>query len=346
MKNKVMVVFLAFSILCFFVFFGFVASADDTSAFDERTKEVYESFSFQNVISLLYNSVKQAFFRSIPVFSGLVGMIFVSSVINALGLCFERFDVGEYVCSLCFSGFLFSVIKNLCDSIENYIEKIRDICAVSLPPIVASCMSDGVMTVISGNSAAALSVAVIEFLVSSLVLPCAKLLFVLMTVSAIVGKTLDVKGFSSSIRTFSVFCSAFLMTACVTVIHFQDAVARAADSVGNRAVRFAATNLVPIVGNLVSESISTVSQSMRAVGTVTGAAGVAAIISATLPPLVACVVFKIELNLGSILAKILGCPAQSSMLSEAGGILNVLNAGLIISSVGFSLMLCLVSNII
>ena len=110
MKNKVMVVFLAFSLLCFFVFFGFVASADDTSAFDESTKEVYESFSFQNVISLLYNSVKQAFFRSIPVFSGLVGMIFVSSVINALGLCFERFDVGEYVCSLCFSGFLFSVI--------------------------------------------------------------------------------------------------------------------------------------------------------------------------------------------------------------------------------------------
>jgi len=320
--------------------------ADDINGFDNRAREVYEAFSFPKIMSLVCNSAKQAFFPSIPVFSGLVGMVLISSVINTLGICFNKFDVGEYVCSLCFSAFLFSIIKNLCDHIEMYVEKLRDICAVALPPVVASCMSEGMMTAVSGNSAAAISVAVIEFLVSSLVLPCAKLLFVLLTVSTIVGKTIDIRSFSSSIRTFSVFCSAFLMTACVTVIHFQDAVARAADSVGNRAVRFAATNLVPIVGNLISESVSTVSQSMRAVGTVTGAAGVSAIISAVLPPLVACIVFKIELNISSVLAKTLGCQAQGLMLSDAGGILNVLNAGLVITSVGFLLMLCLVSNII
>ncbi len=336
----VIVMLLLIAVLCS----GQQIIAQAETSLEKEITESYESFSFNTIVKAFFGSVKDALIPSFPILSGLVGMLIITAVINAFGINFDKFDIGEYVSALCFSGFLFGVIKSLCENLESYVEKLKSISAVFVPAIVSSNLSDGAMTAQTSYSGAVIAVAVIEFLVSSVVLPCVKLLFVLNVVSSIVGKAVDLRGFSSSLRTFTVFSTALLMTCVVTVIHFQNVVARASDSIANRAVRFAATNFVPIVGNLLGESVKTVAQSMKAVGSITGAAGVAAVISAALPPIVACLIFKIELNLCVCVAKTLGCPAQAAVLSDTGGILNVLNGGLIVSTVGFSLMICLISN--
>ncbi len=316
------------------------------NSIEEEIAESYESFSFNTLVNNFFSCVKDALIPSFPVLSCLVGMLIITAVINSFGINFDRFDIGEYVSALCFSGFLFGVIKSLCENLESYVEKLKSISAVFVPAIVSANLSDGAMTAQTSYSGAVIAIAVIEFLVYSVVLPCVKVLFVLNVVSSIVGKSVDLRGFSSSLRTFSVFSTALLMTCVVAMIHFQNVVARASDSIANRAVRFAATNLVPIVGNLLGESVKTVAHSMKAVGSITGAGGVAAVISAALPPIVACLIFKIELNLCVCVAKTLGCSAQAAVLSDTGGILNVLSGGLIVSTIGFSLMICLISNII
>ena len=335
-------VVLTVTVMCF----GQALSVRAESSHNEQITEIYDGFSFNKLIGAFFESIKEAFIPSIATLSGIVGMLIITAVINAFGVNFDRFDIGEYVSSLCFSGFLFGVIRSLCQNLESYVAKLKNISVMFVPAIVSANLSEGAMTAHTSYSGAAIAVALIEFLVSSVVLPCVKLLFVLNTVSAIVGKAFDLRGFSSSLRTFSVFSTALLMTAAVAVIHFQNVVARASDSIANRAVRFAAVNLVPIVGNMLADSVKTVAQSMKAIGSIAGAAGVAAVISAALPPIASCLIFKIELNICVCIARTLGCSQQSAFLADTGGILNVLNAGLIVSTVGFSLMICLISNII
>ncbi len=318
----------------------------DRSRLMHDSERLYEDFSFKSLGGRIANSVKDAFYPSLTIFCGILGMIFICAAINSFGVNFDGYDIGGYISTVCFSAYLFGIIKNLCLSLTEYIVNLRNLSAVLLPAISAASISDGIMTSKNSCTAIALVVLAVEFLVSSVVLPCTKLLFVFMTVSGIVGKGIDVKGISSSLRTFTLFCISFLMTAVITVVHFQSVIARSADSIGTRAVRFASSSFVPVVGNLLGDGIKTVCESLKAVLRITGAAGIAAVISAFLPPFLACMILKIELNICICIAKTLGCTNEALLLSEMGGILNILNAGIIVSTVGFSLVIVTLCSLV
>ena len=317
----------------------------ESNSFEEAS-EIYDKISLNTVLNTVISELKKAFLPSLRMFSSLFGLLIISSVINTFGVNFDRFDLGEYVSIICFSSILFSIIKSLCESVENFADMLFEISSVLMPVLVSSSFSDGALSAKTSAIGTSVTVSVIEFSVSSVVIPSVKILFVLAITSSIVSNTIDLRAFSSSLRTFSVFVVGLLMTANVTVIHFQSVLARATDGVATRGIRFAAANFLPIVGNMLGESMKTISESMRAVGKVTGVVGVTAILSAALPTIAACIIFKIELNLLACVAKTIGCSKQGAMLSDVGGVLNVLNGGLVVTSVGFCIVICLISKVL
>ena len=265
---------------------SFAVCADSEDALEsknihilEQAEALYEKFSIKNAGDYVSGAMNESVVPSLPVFCGIVGMILICAVINTFGINFDGFDIGGYVCTLCFSGYLFNVINSLCESLCNYASSLRNIAVVLIPTLTASSMSDGLSTSTVTHTGLGIAVTVVEYLVTSVVIPCVRLLFVLMIVSGMVGKSIDLKGISSTLRTFTVFSVSFLMTGVVALIHFQNIVAKSADSLGSRAVRFASSSLVPIVGNMLNDGIKTVSESLKAVQHITGVAGVAAILS-------------------------------------------------------------------
>lgn len=343
--KKAVVIKILLMLMTAVMFFDFAVCAEEKD-FETAADRAYQSISFGAVMDFVVQEIQKAFVPSLPLFSALLGMIFICAVINIFGVNFDRFDIGEYISALCFSAFLFNIIKSLCENISSFVEKIKSLSTVLLPGVISASFSDGAVSAQTSATGTAISLYLIEFLVSSIVIPCAKILFVFATVSVIVSNTLDLRAISSSLRTFAVIFTSLLMTANVTIIHLQCVVARATDNVAARAVRFAATNFVPIVGNMLGESVKSVSESIKAVGNVTGVLGVCTVLYAALPPIIACLVFKIELNICICVAKTLGCTKQGMLLSDVGGILNVLNGGLVASAVGFSLVICLVTKVI
>lgn len=315
----------------------------EKSDFEEKTQEVYGSFSFESIISNIKNALVSAFKPSFPVFLGLLGLILIASVLNCFNINFSGFDIGGYVSCLCLSGYCFSVIKSLCENLSGYTEKLRNIMAVVTPTLISSKIGEGAMSAKTGYFGLVVTLTVSEFLITEIVLPCVKILFVLSLVSCMCKHTVDLRAIASSIRTFSIFSVSLVMTGVVTVMHFQNVIARAADSVGLRAIRFVSTSFIPIVGGLVGESVKTVTESLKAVRGIMGAAGVAAIISVCLPPIAAILIYKTELAICVCLAKTLGCKNEADILSDAGGILNILNAALLAATIGFAAMICIVA---
>ncbi len=318
----------------------------DKDKLSEQAQEVYDNFSLKSLFKLVTESLKNTFYPSLPIFAGLVGLIIIASVINAFNINFGGLDIGGYVSVLCFSGYSFSVIKSLCDNLSSYTGKLREVMTVVAPTLIAASAADGPASAKVGYTGLTVTLTAAEYIITGIILPCVKILFVLSLVSCISGKSVDLRGISGSLRTFSVFSVSLVMTAIVTVMHFQNVIAKAVDSIGLRAVRFASVSFIPLVGGLVGESVKTVTEALRSVRGITGAAGIAAIISVCLPPIAAILVFKIEIIICTCLAKTLGCQTEAAILSDTGGILNVLNAALLASTIGFAAMICITAGIL
>lgn len=315
----------------------------EASKLEEKASDTYEFFSLPKLFEIAKDAVTQALKPSFPVFFGLLGIILICAVMNAFDINFGGFDIGGYVSAVCISGYCFSVIKSLCESIAIYIEKLRNIMLLITPTLISASAGDGVSGAKQGYTGLTVTLTVAEFLVTELAIPCVKILFALSLVSCMCRNCVDLKGIFSSIKSFAIFSVSLIMTAVVTVMHFQNIIARAVDCVGLRAVKFASSSFIPIVGSLVGESVKTVTEALRAVRGITGMSGVAAIIAACLPPIAAIVVYKTEISVCTCLAKTLGCHTESGILSDINGLLNILNAALLASSVGFSAMICIVA---
>lgn len=321
-----------------------IIGPDAKTEYGQKAGDVYNSLSFEQVSKTAINALKQTFVPSFPFFFGLVAMIVTASLTNVFSVNFGGFDIGTYVSTVCFSGYCFSVVNSLCGNLESYVEKLRNIVAVITPTLVAANVADGPLTAHNSYSGFVIALSVVECVVYQVVIPCTKALFVLSVVSCISSKAVDLRGINSSLRTFTIFFATLSMTAVVVIMHFQNVVAKAGDSIGMRAVRFASVNFVPLVGGLMGESVKTVTEALKAVRGIAGAAGAAAIISACLPPLAAIAVFKTELIICNCLAKTLGCTSESAIISDTNGIVNVLNAALLASTVGFFGVLCILAK--
>lgn len=316
----------------------------ENKEFVEKANDAYSAFSPQNILSSAITAVKEAFKPTLKTFSVFLAMILISAIAGCFSTNLSGFDISGYASTLCFSGYSFAIVKRLCENLSEYAVKLRDISLIITPTLISANAAQGVASAKTAYSALTFVLLSCEFLITSLIIPLAKILFVMSVVSCICRQTLDLSSISSALRTFVIFCISLVMTAIVTALHFQNVIAKATDSVGLRAVRFTATNLIPIVGGLVGESVKTVTEALRAVKGITGAVGVASVISACLPPLSAILVFKLELSFCACLAKTLGCKGEAAYLSETASILNVFNAAILACTIGFSAVICITAH--
>ena len=315
---------------------------NDRTEIQKRADTLTESISFSSVWNRVCETACETFRPSLKVFFGLLSLILLCSLAQTVSIPTGGGSAVGYVGILCFSAYTFSVLQSLTDALCEYSDTLKSITAALTPTLIAA--SDGIMTVKTSYTGMATALFVIELTVNRVVLPIIKILTVLSVTGCLTEGFVELRGIASSIRTFGVFTVTLSMTAVVTVLHFQHVIARAADSVGLRAVRFASASLIPLVGGLVGESAKTVTEALRAVRGITGAAGAAAVLSAFLPPITAVLIFKGEILLCTCLAKTLLLRKESAFLGEINGILNLLAASVFASTIGFSAVICLVAD--
>ena len=80
------------------------------------------------------------------------------------------------------------------------------------------------------------------------------------------------------------------------LLSLQNLTGSAADTLGNRALRFSIASFVPVVGGSLSEAFSTVKSSLGVLRSTTGVFGIGACVAIVLPPLLSCGVWSLGLN--------------------------------------------------
>ena len=152
----------------------------------------------------------------------------------------------------------------------------------------------------------------------------------LLTVSLGIGTagslddTFPLCGVSRFINRLCTWALGLFCTVFVGLLSLQTLVGTRADGVAIRAVRFSLANLVPVVGNAVSEAFGTVQNCLLVLKTTLGGLGVIVTGTMLLPPLIECGWWALLLSLCSAVSEALSFSALTGLLRLCADVVKTL----------------------
>jgi stage III sporulation protein AE len=136
------------------------------------------------------------------------------------------------------------------------------------------------------------------------------------------------------------------VTLCLSaVLMFQGMIAKSADSLAMRGIKFAVGQFVPFVGGAVNEALSTIMGGIGKIRTATGVFGAVIVCLIAAMPVIRVLLHKMFLELVSVCAGILGLPSENKLMGDVSGFLGYTAAVMAISSVFFVLSLSMMASI-
>lgn len=301
----------------------------------QKADELLAEYSAENILRGFVTKLRESFFGYLRSFALILFITLMLGIINIV--CGDSTPM--YAGHICLCSFSFSLMGALCENIYALMNTLNAF-MLSMLPVMTSLFASSVGAVTAGlsYSSTVFLLNLCSTLFSSVLIPCTKVIIVFSAVSLISG-SFDFSGFCSGLRSIVSWLFGIVMCVMSAVIYFQSVISVAKDGLASRTLRYAAASLIPVIGNVVSESARTVSESLKLVRSVSGTAAVFAIIGIIASPIAALAVCRIFILVCTALAKLLGCTRAAAYYGELCGAVNMLLGAVIGTALVFILIL-------
>ena len=148
------------------------------------------------------------------------------------------------------------------------------------------------------------------------------------TLVSAINPSLDLGSLAESVKKLVIWVLGIVMTLFTGLLSIQSFAGAAADNLSARAVKFAASSFIPVIGGSVSEAYSAVKGSIGVIRTSVGVIGVIIMSVIVAKPLLTLLAVKLAVWIGAIINDIFG-------ISNSGGLLKSINSVL---SIGVSIL--------
>ena len=304
---------------------------------------VREAGAFSAILHTVLRLFGIAIKENLALLASITGVLVLAAT---LGAFFEKkssvsrsFD---FAVSLASAVLFFTLCSIRLQDITVYFKTVGEICVAILPLM-------GVLYAMGGNIAAAVAnhgvmsafLVVLEKVFASSVMPVATLCLGLALVEAVSGN-ISLRSLSTLVRRTFTWGISLLMLILSFVLGVQQTLAKGADTLALRTVRFAAGSFLPVVGGSVGESLRTVAGSVEYLRTTVGMGGVLVLFFAFLPMFLSVLLARITLLLGGAAAGMLSLPREERLLGEFASVfgyfLAIIAALFVMSFVSLTLM--------
>ncbi len=222
---------------------------------------------------------------------------------------------------------------------SGYLDRICNIMNLMTPIMEAIYLSCGALTKMAvSTQAVMLFVTVAGNFTGYLLTPMTNILFTLSAVSSVCdeAKMTHLTGslrklIMRMIQIFTIFFS-FMLGA-------QSILAQSADSLGMKTARFALGSFIPIAGGTIAEALSTLREGMSLIKNAAGIGGILIVILLLLPDILSLAIYKFTLYLTGTAAEILKLDKFSGLINEIRGIVELLIAIVLFTSLMFIIVL-------
>ena len=279
----------------------------------------------------------------------LVGILLLRAVYGCFSASIRSAGVGKCVglaCRTVLFCFLIGQAMGCLEGVVGFFQGLQTLTNAYLPLMGAAYAIGGnVATAVANQSTLMLSFLLVEWLGGKTVVPlfCLCLAFSMLGAfdSSVVGRMQVLTG---RLKKWYATALGLVMLLLSGALAAQTTLAARTDSLGFRAVRFAVSNSIPLVGGGVAEMLRTAATGVRWLRGVVGVGGVVLIVWLLLPEILSLLLFRGALSVAEDIGSWLGCGEETKLIGEIGGLCGYLLAVVSISVMTFFFSLVLLAR--
>lgn len=303
-----------------------------------------ERFSFEYFWNFLWDTLSSAITPALKNFTSVLGLVLLSAALSAFKGLMKSDSVitaFELVSELCILLTLYKTAVSLTSRVNSFLFQLGTVISAMVPTMLAigTAGGNGTAAAVSANGMM-LGVTFIEGVAAAGLFPILKLCFG-MSIFSGMGNGIRLDGITKLIRNLFAWIIGFLAAAISAVMSFQSSIALKADSLSVRAIKFAASNTVPVVGGIAADAVSAVAGSISLIKGSVGWGGVVILAIMTLPVILDILLIRFGIVLSSTAADIIGLDREKRMLDEMSGLFGFLAAICVICALMFVYALAL-----
>ncbi|MCR5306433.1 MAG: stage III sporulation protein AE [Oscillospiraceae bacterium] len=319
----------------------------DSAGIIPDAPETVLNYGPSQMLSSFWNSVKSEAAAPFFTLGGLLALTAVSALLSGTGNCAPEMQR------------TFSKISVLLIAASTAIPLVTSLARTAEALDDGRVLMAGFVPVFSGFLAAGGSVSgaaayqlIILFLTEFIIQLTTALLFPMLRAATALGiadaisPSVCLGSIADGLRSAVSWILGTVMALFAALLSVRSFVASAADSVGSKTVKLLSSALIPIVGSAVSDTYSSVSGSIRLIGTGVGAAGILAVVFLILPPVISVILYRLIFRICRITAEIVDSEMLKKLFANSEQILSgafamlVSYALMLIFSTAVMLMLC------
>ena len=293
--------------------------------------DVLSSFNIGSIFSEITNIALGEASSPLGAIPICIGIMVLCSLVEGFkqSLGSSMGTVGGTVGTLCICT---CIVVPLCGVISDTCEIIRGACGfVTLYiPIMAGLMLSAGEPISGASYCTAMMTAaqVISAVSSNVFLPLLNI-FLGVSVTSAISPRMKLSSLCDMLYKVCKWMMTFCMSVFVSVLTFQSIITTKSDGAAGRALRFAVSSFVPVVGSALGESLASVRGGLKLLKS---GAGVFVIFGSAflfLPILIRCLLWILSLNISASVGDILGTGGISTLLRSASKVVSTITAVLL-----------------
>lgn len=292
----------------------------------ENGESAVASLGAEYIASLAASALKAAFAYSVKPLAAVIGVLLLSALLNSAGAAAAGGEAVALSSAVSVTVTLFGAITPLFKLTSDTLSGIGLIMKGILPVMTGIYAMSGNITAASVNSTwLMLLLTFLETLTESLLMPllCTCTGFIAVTTLSRFTGAPDMSGVSGELKKTLTFLLAAAGTVFTTVMAHQTALAKSADSVALRSLKFASGNMIPVIGGALGEAADGYLAGVSLIRSASGTLAAAAVISYVLPALLKIAVLRAGLSAVAAGAEIMGRGKEAAVVREAGEVLGI-----------------------
>ena len=258
-----------------------------------------------------------------------VGLLMIVAVASALCRSFRSEALSRAVSLGVSCALLLSVIDTMYAQLQKvvlFLSHLAQLVNALLPLMTALHLMGGNVAVAAAqNGSLMLFLTVCENVCATTLLPMTGLCLCL-TVVGILSPTLPLRSLSAWIKNSYAKTLGLLMLLLSFTLSAQTVLRAAADSLTARVAKFAAGNLIPVVGGALGDTLRTVASGVTFLKSTVGVGAMIILLLLVMPVLIGLLLSRLSLRLSLTVAELLGCENEKGLLNELWHIYGMLIA--------------------
>ena len=290
---------------------------------------------FSYLLNVLLSLIGLELGSNVRLLASICGLLLLSAISNALQGTLKSTSVAKafsLLSTLMITSALLSHGYQGIQAVTSYFSTLGSMTGALIPLMgVLYTLGGNVTTAVASSSSLVIYMTVQEQLIGKSIVPFCGIVLSIAMIRAI-DPGLRVGTLSDTIKKNYTTFLAFLMMLLGAMLAMQTTLGAGSDTVMMRSAKFAAGNLIPIVGGSVSDLVRTVS---AGVGYLRGSIGICAVILLILmlfPTLVKLFLIRLVWQITASFADLLGCESEKKLLDEMASLCNYLITAVAICS--------------